>query len=40
MQPKRMDVLVAFNAKEAKSTAAKEREREKYFSAEEQCELV
>ena len=36
----RMQVLTAFNAKEVKSVAADEREREKYSSAERQCEVM
>ena len=36
MRPKGMENLAAFSAREIKRAAAKERERDEYFSAEEQ----
>ena len=38
MQPKAMEDLVAFSAREVKRAAAEERERDEYSSAEGQCE--
>ena len=38
MRSKRMEDLAAFSAREVKRAAAEERERDKYSSAEGQCE--